>query len=155
MSNFYVTYSGYQVHPDNLDSTYIDIQDIAHHLTKIQRFGGALPLDKNYSVAEHLILLAQHARMYYTAEVASLCLLHDAAEAYLGDVVTALKEQLPDYKELEDQMEEKIYKTYNVNTRHIRIVKWLDSRILLRVMSASSFVFHGSGFYVIDYKNKE
>ncbi len=128
---FYVTYTGVQVYPNNLTTLDICLEDIAHHLTKIQRFGGALPLNKSYSVAQHSILMAITALERYGEETARACLLHDASEAYLGDVVSPLKAALPDYQEIEDEVQNLIYTKYNIFSITGANVKRLDTAILL------------------------
>lgn len=62
----------------------VDITSIAAALSKICRFGGHCP--KFYSVAEHCVL-ASRLTATHPLEV----LLHDAAEAYVGDMVKPLK----------------------------------------------------------------
>lgn len=69
----------------------VRLVDVAHHLALICRFGGAT--SKFYSVAEHSCRVAGWLRR----EGASACvqlqgLLHDAAEAYCGDVPRPLKD---------------------------------------------------------------
>lgn len=91
------TNSGRLVDLASLSEEDIDIEDIAHALAHIVRFTGHA--NKPYSVAQHCML------------VADLCppehrlwgLLHDASEAYLGDVSTPLKSLLPDYREIEER----------------------------------------------------
>ena len=63
----------------------IDIRDIANSLSKICRFNGHT--NKFYSVAQHSILVAAMAPENIKKEA----LLHDAAEAYQGDVIKPLK----------------------------------------------------------------
>ena len=66
----------------------VDIQTIASALSKICRFGGHVP--RFYSVAEHSVHCADLAPGPFAQHV----LLHDAAEAYVGDVVKPLKNLL-------------------------------------------------------------
>lgn len=84
------TYSGKFVDTLNPDPETIDARDIAHHLSQTCRFGGATSCF--YSVAEHAVLVYDLMR-YRGARGWALdgALLHDAAEAYLGDVVSPLK----------------------------------------------------------------
>lgn len=76
----------------------IDIEDIAHGLAHICRYNGHTI--QHYSVAEHSVLVARRIPSTIT-DVRLAALLHDAAEAYLGDVTRPLKMCLPNYKLLE------------------------------------------------------
>lgn len=68
------------IHPD----------DIGHHLGMLCRYGGGVR--RFYSVAEHASLVADLlAWQGYHAELVLAGLLHDAAEAYIGDVTSPLK----------------------------------------------------------------
>lgn len=77
--------------------------DIARALSRLDRFNGLSR--RFYSVAEHSVNVANMARRAgEPPAVVAACLMHDAAEAYLGDVVSPLKIMLPDYVELENLM---------------------------------------------------
>ena len=77
--------SGKHIDLDNLRMEDIDIKDIAHSLSNICRFGGSARF--HYSVAQH--------SLYVAGQVASKhrlwALMHDAPEAYYGDVITPIK----------------------------------------------------------------
>lgn len=76
----------------------IDALDIAHALSNLCRFTGHVR--EFYSVAQHSCLVAEIARDLWDgpqpcpAVVCLAALLHDAAEAYIGDVSTPLKRAL-------------------------------------------------------------
>lgn len=73
------------------------IEDIAHHLARINRFNGGTK--QPYSVAQHSVYVSQLCCESWALEG----LMHDATEAYLGDVSSPLKELLPDYRRIERQ----------------------------------------------------
>lgn len=81
-----LTYTGrYVCMADPAEAVY-DIRDIAHALSQICRFGGHT---RNfYSVAQHSVLVSQLVPVEYRLQA----LLHDAAEAYYGDVTSPMKQ---------------------------------------------------------------
>lgn len=94
------TYTGRRVNPLNLQVEDIDILDIAHHLATINRWCGALR--EPISVAQHSV----HVSWLCDGTGAELeALLHDASEAYLGDVTKWLKgsEAMAAFREAEDR----------------------------------------------------
>jgi 5'-deoxynucleotidase YfbR-like HD superfamily hydrolase len=82
------------------DPLAIDLEDIAHGLSNICRFGGQTK--SFYSVAQHSVLVSD---LCDTAD-AQVGLLHDATEAYLGDMISPLKRQpgMEVYREIEEKM---------------------------------------------------
>lgn len=148
MENWIQTYHGGSISLENPNPDDIQIEDIAHALSLICRFTGHVK--QHYSVAEHCVLQATYA-MNKTRDknLALWGLLHDAPEAYLGDVSTPLKSMLPHYKVLEDNMMDVIGRKYglwsvDVNGNKIskiddenrqlfipRYIKDLDASILL------------------------
>ena len=76
----------------------ICIEDIAHALSQICRFGGHLPVF--YSVAEHSWYCSQLVK----PEHQLAALMHDASEAYLLDIPRPIKNQLTNYKEIEHKL---------------------------------------------------
>ena len=81
------TFTGGQFHFDDIYKNDIRIADIAHALSNTCRFGGHCR--EFYSVAQHSLSVSRNVPKWarYPA------LLHDAAEAYIGDIVSPLKLQ--------------------------------------------------------------
>ena len=74
----------------------VHIEDIAHGLAFQCRFNGQTRAF--YSVAQHSLLVAG----LVPARLRLAALLHDAAEAYLGDMVKPLKALFPEFSQLEE-----------------------------------------------------
>lgn len=84
------TYTGKFVDVANPLMPTIDLRDIAQGLSLTCRYGGQI--NRFYSVAEHSVLVHDLLRWQDAPRVLQLAgLFHDAAEAYLGDVVAPLK----------------------------------------------------------------
>ncbi len=94
-TNEITTATGREVNPLALRVEDIDIRDIAHALALTCRFNGHCRIF--YSVAEHSVLVSNLCPPEFALEA----LLHDASEAYLGDVPTPLKRQWPEYRAAE------------------------------------------------------
>lgn len=92
------------------------IDDIAHGLAHTCRYAGQA--DGFYSVAEHSIFVSEVASGHEYA-----ALLHDAAEAFIGDVTRPLKQLLPEYKRLEKSIEEAIFARFGVDRVHPDVKK--------------------------------
>lgn len=86
----------------------IHLPDIAHALALQCRFNGHVRT--HYSIAEHCVRVARHM----PAPLRIHGLLHDAAEAYLGDIVTPVKRQLAEFAALEDRCLATIYEALAV-----------------------------------------
>jgi hypothetical protein len=134
MGDVFITHSGREIDINNISTNDICLDDIAHHLTKWCRYSGALDFRKHYSVANHSLAL-----FYYALDngldyhIQRRLLLHDATEAYLGDMNGSIKPYLNDYKILEKKVDGLIIAKYGlvISDEIDRIVKELDKRILL------------------------
>lgn len=97
-------------HFDFIDPTksVFTIRDIARGLSNISRFSGHV--HRPYSVSQHSVIVSK----IVPEEHALAALLHDAVEAFLGDVAKPLKNLLPDYMALEHKAEEEVLKRFGV-----------------------------------------
>jgi len=102
----------------------ICIEDIAHALSLTCRFGGHC--SEFYSVAEHSIRVMGIVTVKYKLEA----LLHDAHEAYLHDVPRPIKQDIPQYKILADNLQEAILTKFDCKTRNSKEVKKADDTML-------------------------
>lgn len=88
----------------------IEIEDIAHALSQICRFNGHTSCF--YSVAQHSVRVSMSVAPPFALEG----LLHDAAEAYLGDMVRPLKDLIPVYRRFEERFTKIIYERFGVQS---------------------------------------
>jgi 5'-deoxynucleotidase YfbR-like HD superfamily hydrolase len=85
------TISGKVVDFDDIRPEAFEIWDIAHALSRINRFLGHT--HEPYTVAEHSVRVAELVLSWHPGnhELALRALLHDAAEAYVGDTTSPVK----------------------------------------------------------------
>jgi hypothetical protein len=90
----------------------VNIEDIAFALSNLCRFTGHVPF---YSVAQHSVLVYDICKQQCNDKnILKAALLHDAAEAYLGDVSTPLKNAMAVYKAIEHRMQAVIGQRFGV-----------------------------------------
>lgn len=124
-SNSIVTYTGKRVWPFDLKPKDIDPLDIAAALSNICRYNGHV--SGFISVAQHSCLVHDYA----PKELKKQALLHDATEAYCGDMVAPLKhlDSLAEYREIEDNIWVVVAERFNLPQQLDEQVKELDVAI--------------------------
>lgn len=129
---FITTIGGRSFNPLSPDVRDIDIGDIAHSLSLICRANGHF--SEFYSVARHCINCMKEAKARgFSARMRLLCLLHDATEAYIGDMTRPLKRQLPFYCECEERLHVHILEKFGIppeNASEARNVRRIDDCML-------------------------
>ena len=118
------TYSGKAFYPLNPDPTLISLEDIAHGLSNLCRYGGQCR--RFYSVAEHSVLLSY----VVPDDLARWALMHDASEAYLCDIPKPIKPHLQGYDAIEDRLMEAIADRFGLTCPMPAALKEYDTRIL-------------------------
>lgn len=87
---YMITHSGKKIVFTDPCPLSIDLHDIAHSLARTARFNGHTAGNRAYSVVQHSVLVSHQV----PPEFALHGLLHDASEAYTGDISTPYKEIL-------------------------------------------------------------
>lgn len=132
---YIITASGKRFYLNDPKPEQVCIEDIAHALSVMPRFAGHTK--QFYSVAQHCVEVSKLVeRMTVSAcrgdaltgmvdarktevrvsHAALRGLLHDAHEAYVGDMSTPLKSMLPAYKEIEGKAESAVFMAFLHNT---------------------------------------
>jgi hypothetical protein len=119
------TYTGRQFYPMDPHPNDVDRLDIAHALSLLCRYNGHV--QRFYSVAEHCVLMSEAV----APEYALWALLHDATEAYVGDMIRPLKRSMPDYVAAEDRVMFAIAAKFGLTGPMPAEVKDADNRVLL------------------------
>lgn len=87
----------------------IDIEDIAHSLSFLCRFTGHP--SKFYSVAQHSLIVSA---IVNNPRARAWGLMHDAFEAYIGDIASPTKRYAPDLKLAEKVIQTTIINKYGI-----------------------------------------
>lgn len=108
------TWSGGRFYYLNPSPDEVLIEDIAHALSMQCRFNGHTTT--HYSVAEHSVLVADMVfSQTKDPNIALAGLLHDAAETYIGDVVSPLKTLLTEFKDIERVVEKCVAEKFGLD----------------------------------------
>lgn len=119
------TYSGKQIDLLNPDPEQFTLEDIFRALLNVPRFGGHTA--QFYSVAMHSINVAR----LLPKDLQFQGVMHDATEAFIGDMPTPFKKLLPDYKAAEHRLWKAIAMRFNLPEVLDPMVKQADAIALI------------------------
>ena len=147
------TVSGRRINPTNPDALQIDIQDIGWALSRIPRFAGHTITRLPYNVAQHSVYVAElveaivngsidtdlfhdsttlPAVLVADSSVYLKALLHDAHEAYTGDIPSPIK-RIPELREtlklIEGRLDHAIFTQFQLDETtedEKRLIKYAD-----------------------------
>ena len=112
-------------------------EDIVLGLSRCCRYAGQLREAVDfYSVAEHSALMTQYAieaKIVRRYEDAMAILLHDASEAFYGDVPTPLKKAMPGYVEAENKAQSVINHAFGLTSETVKIPKFVIKSLDLAI----------------------
>lgn len=131
-ASFIQTWSGRKFDFFNPDPDSIVLEDIAHALSNICRFGGHI--SRFYSVADHSLNVARIvAWKGANLPTVRAALFHDAQEAFVGDIVTPFKHLLPQAMELERKLACMILRKFGIDEAEVDFaaVKRADATMLV------------------------
>lgn len=132
MSDYITTYSKIHFTPLEPKMQEISIVDIAHALSLMTRANGHFP--EFYSVGQHCLHCAAEAKAEgLSLRIRMACLLHDAGEAYVADITRPVKKNLPDYRRIENELLQTIYRRFlgtKLTPEEEAAVKRIDDSLL-------------------------
>lgn len=147
-------YSGREVDIFDLKPKDIDIEDIAHSLSNLCRYGGHCLF--HYSVALHSVLCSYEEG---TREEKLAFLLHDASEAYMNDLVRPIKHrpEFEHYRNEEDKIQKLIFEKYNLEFPFSKIVHDVDNQVLMRelkeIIIFNEEILEASSKHQVSFRN--
>lgn len=124
-------YNGRYINLFDIHEEDVAVEDICHALSRLCRFNGQVA--GFLSVAGHSINCAKMAIQTGREDVALECLMHDAAEAYIGDLVRPLKHHdafREAYFKLESSVEVVIARVLGLNYPFDPYIKEMDNEVL-------------------------
>lgn len=147
-------YSGRPIHPLDLKVEDIYIKDIARALSMQCRYMGHA--NRFYSVAEHCCFVSDLCLAWGDKRVALAGLMHDAAEAYIGDIVRPIKRIPAIYKiikPIEDDIARRIAERFDLIWPEHRMVEFWDNFVIgtekaeLKNELATGFEYYTQSWY--------
>lgn len=153
MTPWIQTHSGVAFPLDRPTAEHVRLADIAHALSRIPRFNGHTPVP--YTVAQHSVIVSWLCELRGGRLAARDGLFHDAAEAYVGDMVSPLKALVPEFARVEAGVWRAIAERWALRTARAGVVGECDG-IALATEAARFFpVAHRPADWRLPYAPRE
>ena len=138
------TFTGVRFELSNPKPEDVRIEDIAHALALQGRFNGHSSFF--WSVAQHSLLVADYLdKRNRTDRIVMLGLLHDAAEAYIGDVTSPVKAMCSHVRELEAKVMAAVYEGLKIEPPNEHEYKWVKEADMAIITMEAGVVMHSRG----------
>ena len=148
-----LTYSGEWLDPLDPKPDQINLSDIAHALAHVCRYTGHSRVF--YSVAEHSVRISELLEERGFDENSQLTgLLHDASEAYIGDISYPIKHKTAIgnmFREVEHKLEETIFEKFGLPWPPSEKIKWAD-RVLLHTEQRDLMPYPNDHYSLEEYE---
>jgi len=112
----FATFTGKAVNPVAPTVDMICLEDIATALSNNCRWGGHTEVP--YSIAQHSVMVMAALEIFLgkdcTDEMRRQALIHDASEAYMCDIPAPLKQQMPEYEQIEEGLQKVIAERFGL-----------------------------------------
>ena len=108
------TFTGRIFDPLKMTKKDVCVEDIAHALSLVCRGGGHIRYF--FSVAQHSMNCADEAAARgWSGRIVLACLLHDASEAYIADIIRPVKVHLSEYYKIESKIMDCILEKFGLD----------------------------------------
>lgn len=107
---------GGMIHPLSPNEEEVDMQDIAVAMSNTCRYNGLV--SSFYSVAQHSVIMSYWAEDLHeetNPDIARAALLHDAAEAWIGDIPSPLKRLCPMISKIEEKIAHMLFEIHGLD----------------------------------------
>lgn len=129
------TYTGRRFYPLDPLPEDVHIKDIAYVLAGEWRFGGHCR--PRINVGQHSVLVSRKLEdLGCSAPVCLAGLLHDASEAFARDLNRPLKRELPEYRQLEERIQEAIFQRFDLPWPMPAVIHEVDNRVMANEAAA-------------------
>lgn len=132
VGDFIQTRTGKHFYINNPSALDFSVEDIAYSLSNLCRFTGHSP--RFYSVGEHSLACLDVAIVLDATPLQCLYVLfHDASESVMNDLARPVKQNVPDYKALEDKISKVMWEVVGIpapTEEDYKFIKKVDNTLI-------------------------